>query len=389
MANTSDNLSFCEDYRFNHGLHLVGYSVIFSFGLLFNVLALWIFLRYLRLKSVVSIYMFNLALSDLLFTLSLPLRLFYYSQHHWPFGTVLCQLSGSLFQINMYGSCLFLMCINLDRYVAIVHPLRWRHLRRPKVARLVCIAVWILILVSCIPAARIHVSNDCRYQNGSISRCFEGFSTWEKEVLPLMVLAEIVGFLLPLGAVVYGSCRIFRELCRSGGTQSVRRQKTIRLLIVNLAIFVVCFVPYNTTLAAYGLLKANVVKSTATTRSSVRQVLVVTVLLASLNCTLDPLVYYFSTEGFRNTFKRLRMGQGWDSEGGTDRTLVRRSGTTRSNSSNGDARYSTIEKDSPAIEKIPPTFGKDSPTNGRGHHTQQVLRPTTRLKGIPIQDSAI
>ncbi|XP_078507690.1 lysophosphatidic acid receptor 5 [Lissotriton helveticus] len=389
MANVSSNLSVCENYRFNHKLHLVGYSVIFSFGLLFNVLALYIFLRYLKLKSVVSIYMFNLAISDLLFTLSLPLRLYYYSQHHWPFGTLLCQLSGSLFQINMYGSCLFLMCINVDRYVAIVHPLRWRHLRRPKVARLVCIAVWVLILMGSIPAARIHLSNDCRYANGSISRCFEGFSTWEKSVLPLIVLAEILGFLLPLATVAYGSGRIFRELCRAGGTQSVRRQKTIRLLIVNLAIFVVCFVPYNTTLAIYGMMKANVVKVGDDTRSLVRQVLVVTVLLASLNCTLDPLIYYFSTEGFRNTFKRLRMGQGWDSEGGTDRTLVRRSGTTRSNSSNGDARYSTMEKGSPAIEKDQPSFKKAFLSTEKTQPAQPIYPPVTRLRGIPIQDSAI
>ncbi|XP_029437641.1 lysophosphatidic acid receptor 5 [Rhinatrema bivittatum] len=320
----SQNLSMCEDYSSSHTLHLVGYSVLFPLGLALNALALWIFLRYLHLRSVVSIYMFNLALSDLLFTLSLPLRLYYYSHHHWPFGSLLCQASGSLFQINMYGSCIFLMCINLDRYVAIVHPLRWRHLRRPKLARLVCLGIWALILMGSVPAALIHKSSGCQYQGQNISRCFEAFCAWEHSLFPLIILAEVLGFLVPLLSVAYCSARVFWELCRNIGWYSDstvqvggRRQKTIRLLVVNLVIYTICFVPYNLTLAAYGLLKAHVVEASAETVAMVRKVLVVTVLLASMNCALDPLVYYFSTEGFRNTFKGLRRGPVWDSEAKT------------------------------------------------------------------------
>ncbi|XP_030043698.1 LOW QUALITY PROTEIN: lysophosphatidic acid receptor 5 [Microcaecilia unicolor] len=328
------NLSECEDYRSNHTLHLVGYSILFPLGLFLNTLALWIFLRYLHLRSVVSIYMFNLALSDLLFTLSLPLRLYYYDHHHWPFGKLLCQVSGSLFQINMYGSCIFLMCINLDRYVAIVHPLRWRHLRRRKVARLVCLGVWALILMGSVPAALIHVSNDCWYGGHAVSRCFEAFSAWERRLFPLIILAEVLGFLVPLLFVVYGSARIFRELCRgsrsySDSTKQVggRRRKTVRLLVVNLIIFIICFVPYNLALAIYGLLRAHVIEASKGTVGAVRQVLVVTILLASMNCTLDPLVYYFSTEGFRNTFKGLRKGQTWDCEPKTLNTVKGKSKT--------------------------------------------------------------
>ncbi|XP_074710505.1 lysophosphatidic acid receptor 5 isoform X2 [Strix uralensis] len=264
----SNESQTCKDYSFNHHLLLPGYILIFITGLMLNVMALWIFIRYLRLKSVVMIYMFNLAVSDLTFTLPLPLRLYYYSNHHWPFGNTLCQVSGSVFQINMYGSCLFLMCINLDRYVAIVHPLRWRHLRRPKVAKLLCLIVWLVIFMGSIPTAIVHKQNHCE------------------------------------------------ELCQDSQPKTLRQQKTVRLLLVNLVIFIICFVPYNTTLAVYGLIKARVMKVEQETQVSVRQVLIMTMLLASMNCMLDPLIYYFSTEGFRNTFKKLRRGQTWDSDTG-------------------------------------------------------------------------
>ncbi|NXY45230.1 LPAR5 protein, partial [Ceuthmochares aereus] len=308
----------CKDYRVNHQFLLPGYTLIFITGLLLNVLALWIFIRYLRLKSVVMIYMLNLAVSDLTFTFSLPLRIYYYSNHHWLFGNTLCQVSGSVFQINMYGSCLFLMCINLDRYVAIVHPLRWRHLRRPKVAKLLCLIVWVVIFMGSIPTAMVHKQNHCEIQNKTIYLCFESFSDnmWQNNLFPLVVLAEILGFLLPLSCVTYCSTRIFQELCQDSQMKTLRQQKTVRLLVVNLVIFIICFVPYNTTLAVYGMIKARVVKVEPETQTAVRQVLITTMLLASMNCTLDPLIYYFSTEGFRNTFKKLRRGQAWDSDTG-------------------------------------------------------------------------
>ncbi|XP_017930028.1 lysophosphatidic acid receptor 5 [Pipra filicauda] len=317
-SNTSQT---CKDYTFNHHLLLPGYILIFITGLILNVVALWIFIRYLRLKSVVMIYMFNLAISDLTFTLPLPLRLYYYSNHHWPFGSTLCQVSGSVFQINMYGSCLFLMCINLDRYVAIVHPLRWRHLRRPKVAKLLCLMVWVVIFLGSIPTAIVHKRNHCKVQNQNqtIYLCFESFSDniWQNNLFPLVILAEILGFLLPLSCVTYCSIRIFQELCQSSQPKTLRQRKTVRLLLVNLVIFIICFVPYNTSLAVYGMIKARVIEVEKETQASVRQVLILTMMMASMNCTLDPLIYYFSTEGFRNTFKKLRRGQAWDSEMGT------------------------------------------------------------------------
>ena len=64
-------------------------------------------------------------------------------------------------------------------------------------------------------------------------------------------------------------------------------------------------------------------------QASVREVLIVTMMLASMNCTLDPLIYYFSTEGFRNTFKKLRRGQTWHSDTGVIRNQVVEQKSTR------------------------------------------------------------
>ncbi|XP_012879090.1 PREDICTED: lysophosphatidic acid receptor 5 [Dipodomys ordii] len=318
VANSSSDLSSngtlppCRDYRTTHQLHMVVYSLVLAAGLPLNALALWVFVRALRVHSVVSVYMCNLAASDLLFTLSLPLRLSYYSLHHWPFPDLLCQISGAIFQINMYGSCIFLMLINVDRFVAIVYPLRLRHLRRPRVARRVCLAVWALILVFAVPTARVHTPSLCSYRDLAVRLCFESFGDelWRGRLLPLVLLAEALGFLVPLGAVLASSGLVFWTLARPQATPSQRRRKTVRLLLANLLIFLLCFVPYNCTLAVYGLLRAQLVAASPEARGQVRGVLMVTVLLAGANCVLDPLVYYFSAEGFRNTLRGFHATRG-------------------------------------------------------------------------------
>lgn len=89
-------------------------------------------------------------------------------------------------------------------------------------------------------------------------------------------------------------------------SQNRRRRKTVRLLLANLVIFLLCFVPYNATLAVYGLLRSDLVRAGPGVREQVRKVLMIMVLLAGANCVLDPLVYYFSAEGFRNTLRGFR-----------------------------------------------------------------------------------
>ncbi|CAD7670434.1 unnamed protein product [Nyctereutes procyonoides] len=306
-ASANSSVLPCPDYRVTHRLHLVAYSLVLAAGLPLNALALWVFLRALRVHSVVSVYMCNLAASDLLFTLSLPVRISYYALHHWPFSDLLCQTAGAVFQTNMYGSCIFLTLINVDRYAAIVHPLRLRHLRRPRVARLLCLGVWALILVFAVPTVLVHRPSPCSYDGGRARLCFESFGDklWKGGLLPLVLLAEALGFLLPLAAMLYSSGRVFWTLARPDATRSRRRRKTVRLLLANLVIFLLCFVPYNATLAVYGLLRGNLVAAGSEACDRVRQVLMVMVLLASANCVLDPLVYYFSAEGFRNTLRGL------------------------------------------------------------------------------------
>lgn len=83
-----------------------------------NIVALYVFCFRTKQKTTSIIYTINLAVTDLLVNLSLPTRiLLYYSG-----GACLTCSYLHIFSyfVNMYCSILFLTCICVDRYLAIV-----------------------------------------------------------------------------------------------------------------------------------------------------------------------------------------------------------------------------------------------------------------------------
>lgn len=83
-----------------------------------NIVALYVFCFRTKQKTTSIIYTINLAVTDLLVNLSLPTRiLLYYSGG----ACLTCSyLHVFSYFVNMYCSILFLTCICVDRYLAIV-----------------------------------------------------------------------------------------------------------------------------------------------------------------------------------------------------------------------------------------------------------------------------
>uniref|UniRef100_A0A8B9GZS0 P2Y purinoceptor 2 n=1 Tax=Astyanax mexicanus TaxID=7994 RepID=A0A8B9GZS0_ASTMX len=95
-----------------------------------------------------TIYMINLTVCDTLYILTLPFLIYYYADKNvWPFSESFCKLIRFLFYANLYGSILFLSCISLHRFLGVCHPVRSMHWVSPRRARLVSVAVWVIVLV--------------------------------------------------------------------------------------------------------------------------------------------------------------------------------------------------------------------------------------------------
>ncbi|XP_059398918.1 lysophosphatidic acid receptor 6-like [Carassius carassius] len=308
MTMTEMNNSSCSNDEFKYVLYSSVFSIVFILGLLFNMVAMYIFVCRLKMRNETTTYMMNLVVSDILFVLTLPFRTFYFINRQWPFGNALCKISVALFYTNMYGSILFLTCISMDRYLAIVYPFASRTLRTKRNARIACSVIWVVLLSGSLTAG--FVMDTTSYTNNQ-TYCFENYSNsqWKSMVSKVVVFMETLGFLIPLMINFICSMRVLQTLRNpesiSRGGQ-LNKAKILRMIVVHLLIFCFCFIPYNVNLVFYTLVRSQVITN-CTVESVVRTIYPIAFCIAVTNCCFDPVIYYFTSETIQNSIKRKSL----------------------------------------------------------------------------------
>nr|XP_046261589.1 probable G-protein coupled receptor 174 [Scatophagus argus] len=318
MSFVNHSCKSSEDLRtYQHHLYAVVYSVILAPGLLGNVLALWVFRVYVRETKKAVVFMMNLAVADLLQVLSLPLRIYYYLNNTWPFGHLLCMICFYLKYVNMYASIYFLVCVSVRRCELFKRPLRYNSSKRKR-DLLICALGWLLVFLCCLPfpllrnstidfnsnsSDRLLTSEASGHLKGPNLVCFSELPMRTVSIPAagaLLIIAELLGFIIPLILVLactFLTARSLRERTAGAIPDQGEKRRALRMVLSCAVVFLVCFVPYHITMPLDFLVKANVLRSCAFTDLILR-CHPVTLCLASLNCSLDPLMYYFTTDEF-------------------------------------------------------------------------------------------
>lgn len=127
------------------------YLTVFLVGLTGNTLAIYVVLRYAKMKTVTNIYILNLAVADELYIIGLPFLTTQNVLSYWPFGSFLCRAVMTADSMNQFTSIFCLTVMSVDRYLAVVHPIRSTKWRHPRVAKVVSAAVWAASFVVVLP----------------------------------------------------------------------------------------------------------------------------------------------------------------------------------------------------------------------------------------------
>ncbi|XP_029021122.1 type-2 angiotensin II receptor-like [Betta splendens] len=187
------------------------YGVVCVLGAAANALAACVLARgAASRRTVANTFMLNLCVSDLLFLLSLPLWAVYYARgYRWPFGWLACKACGALLNLNLYASIFFITCMSMDRYLAIVHPLRSQGLRDPKRARLTCQVVWVLACACSAPNVAFRTTQ--YLPDLGVEACVISYPDHQWYVA-LNCMKMVLGFLLPLAVICFCYGAIGRHL---------------------------------------------------------------------------------------------------------------------------------------------------------------------------------
>ena len=120
---------------------LVGIILI---GVIGNVLTLVVIICYHPLRDMTGMFLANLAVADLLqSTFGMPLIAVSAFRHQWVFGETLCTISGLTNSLFCIASVLTLTAISVDRWLAIVFPMKYRAWLTVERARIVLVYIWL------------------------------------------------------------------------------------------------------------------------------------------------------------------------------------------------------------------------------------------------------
>ncbi|XP_021251417.1 G-protein coupled receptor 55 [Numida meleagris] len=285
MTNISGECNFTSIDRLAETLRF-GISIpTFILGLVLNTLALSVFCCFWKKQTKTSVYMINLALADVLLLLSLPLKL-HYSVAEAP--GLLCAFIQSLYFVNTYGSIFIIVCITVDRYICLKHPFEGRANQSPRWAVLICCFIW---AVAWLCSSPIYM-----FQKNDSLKCFHNMSD-EAWSIPLIVSVEIFGFLIPLSVMVFCSAQNIWILL-SHKNRAKEKVDSLRVIIINLVVFLVCFTPVHLAICLQCLVRQHVIVD-CRLKQTISLFIQVSMIVANLNCCLDAIFYYFAAKEFR------------------------------------------------------------------------------------------
>uniref|UniRef100_A0A8C9S832 P2Y purinoceptor 1 n=1 Tax=Scleropages formosus TaxID=113540 RepID=A0A8C9S832_SCLFO len=279
------------------------YIVVFVAGFIGNSVAIWMFVFHMKPWSSISVYMFNLALADFCYVLSLPFLIFYYfNKTDWIFGDVLCKLQRFLFHVNLYGSILFLTCISVHRYSGVVHPLKSLGRLKKKTAVCTSALVWTVVVLGISPI--LYYSRTGSKRN--VTTCYD--TTTEDELPGYFIYSMCTtafGFCVPFVIIFICYGLIVKALVCNDMNNGPLRRKSIHLVIIVLAVFAVSYLPFhvmkNLNMRARLYFQS---PDMCDFNDKVYATYQVTRGLASLNSCVDPVLYLLAGDSFRRRLSR-------------------------------------------------------------------------------------
>ncbi|XP_052394021.1 proteinase-activated receptor 1-like isoform X1 [Carassius gibelio] len=280
------------------------YIIIILISLPLNALALVTFTCKIREKKPAVIYMSHLACVDLLFTLLLPLKIHYQlNASDWVFGEAACRVISAAYYCYMYCSILLMMCMSVDRLLAVVFPipsLTWRSARK---ATYICVLVWLLAIAGTVPLLSIRQTFKIKDVGTTCHDVLIYVNSADRLYMYLFFILSCLYYFAPLiitlvsySTIIYALCVKSDPLATSPSSSGSRRRAVIMAIAV-LTEFVLCFAPSNCILWYHCYLLATGNNSGQGDSSYAAYLLAVC--LGSTSVFLDPLLYYYGSSQSR------------------------------------------------------------------------------------------
>ncbi|XP_051972741.1 C3a anaphylatoxin chemotactic receptor-like [Xyrauchen texanus] len=286
--NESENNSFNPQVKnVIEVISQIFFYLTFLLGVPGNVFVLYIAGMKMK-RTVNTIWFLNLAIADLLCCLSALVYIRRYFVYHWPFGSVMCKILPFVMYVSMFASVFILSLISLDRCTQVITPVWAKNHRSLLLARLSCVAAWILSMVVNVPFMILRRTTE--YDNNTYCLVFDydDFETYRM----LTIISFVFGFLIPLICIV--TCYGF--IARKLGRSRFHSGRAFRIMSAVIVAFFLCLLPYHTVdlIRIFGGNESFMLAN---------RFAPLVVSLAYFNSCLNPVLYFFIGQDIKEKFK--------------------------------------------------------------------------------------
>ncbi|CAL8331156.1 unnamed protein product [Lota lota] len=283
---------------------ILAYSTIILFGVVGNVLVIYVVYKFKTLRTATNFFIVNLAVSDLVMnTLCLPFTLVHTLYGEWKFGRVLCFMLPCAQGMAVHVSTITFNIIALDRHRSIVYHLETKMSK--DMCALVIIATWAVSALLASPLAIFRQYGTLDLSPGTtIEVCTEEWpgSSMDGTIYSISML--LVQYGLPLAVNSFAYIRIWSMLKRHnspGGRNDRhrRRRKTTKMLVTVVVVFAVTWLPFHAVQLAIDI------DSSVLNMKDFKLLFTVFHIVAMCSTFVNPILYGWMNNNYRNAFRTV------------------------------------------------------------------------------------
>ena len=291
------------------------YCLLLVVSLAGNILIGIIVYKEKALRTPINILIVNMAISDLLFSIihfpALSVRL--NTASHWlpsgPLGLALCRLRYFAIDVSIVVSVQSLVLIAVDRFVAVVFPLRPSQISS-KQCRLFILVIWIVAMAVSCP--NLTTWKFVENPEGLVCQRKWNEKFRESSSFNIYALVAIIVFMyvpLVLIAILYFSIAVRIKSQKIPGEPSVnarkqrlkRERSVVKMSVAIVFAFAVCWLPFSIVLLLFLFSSDSAMMSSCAFQYSTH----IAFFLATSYCAVNPCVCFIFSGNYRQGLKNL------------------------------------------------------------------------------------
>ncbi|XP_027018283.2 neuromedin-K receptor [Tachysurus fulvidraco] len=280
----------------------LAYSLVLVVAVFGNLVVIWIIVAHKRMRTVTNYFLLNLAVADAaMAALNTPVNFVYAAHGDWYFGDAYCKFHNFFPVAAVFASIYSMTAIAVDRYMAIIHPLKPRF--SSTLTRVVIVCVWSSAVVLAFPL--------CFYSKTRAipkrTLCYVAWPRLRSDAFMYHIIVAVLVYLLPL-VVMAITYSVIGVTLWGGGMpenssdnyveQLQAKRKVVKMMMVVVGTFALCWLPYHVYFIITGLY------SNISRWKFIQQVYLAVLWLAMSSTVYNPIIYCCLNSRFRAGFKQ-------------------------------------------------------------------------------------